>query len=85
MKFSEKTKNDMRENAVKSCLCVTPWRWNTIMRNKAKLDGKLISLYFTQQYLRIVKQTGNENKENHQLAVVLMQQQILRTVIERNV
>ena len=41
---------------------------------------------FSLQYQYIVKQTGDENKENHQLGdVVLIYHQILRTDIKRNV
>ena len=40
---------------------------------------------FSLQYQYIVKQTGDENKENHQLGyIVLMYNQILTTDIIRN-
>ena len=51
-----------------------------------QLGKKRSTPSFSRHHQYIVKQTGDENKENHQLGdIVLMYNQILRTEIKRNV
>lgn len=59
---------------------------STSSLNLQKEVPKVTKMYFSLHYQYIVKQAGNENKEDHHLGdTVVMYNQIPKTSIERNI